>query len=144
MEVLKTFVRQGKRYRPGDDPPPELDAPTVAHYQRHGMLGKPAASAAPASGTRLPTPRQQRTPKTVERKPAAPQQAPLAAPAVVSGVASLEPQGLAQTDTPGPALGEAGSTQQSAPTDGSAPPGAMPSDGAGHPGGAGGALDGGG
>ena len=69
---------------------------------------------------------------------------PKPAPAAVSGVASLEPQGLVQTDTPSPALGEAGSTPQSAPTDGSAPPGAMHSDSAGHPGGAGGAPDGGG
>lgn len=41
MQVLKTFIRDGQRYRPGDEPPTGLDKVAIAHYQRHGMLGQP-------------------------------------------------------------------------------------------------------
>ncbi|WP_194720816.1 hypothetical protein [Noviherbaspirillum malthae] len=38
MEVKKTFVADGKKYRAGDKPP-EMDKTTSDHYQRHGMIG---------------------------------------------------------------------------------------------------------
>lgn len=38
MQVKKTFVADGKKYRPGDTPP-EMDKTTSEHYVRHGMIG---------------------------------------------------------------------------------------------------------
>lgn len=38
MEVAKTFERQGVRYHPGDQLPPDLDKPALEHYLRHGMV----------------------------------------------------------------------------------------------------------
>jgi len=43
MEAAKTFERDGKRYRPGDPLPDGLDAVTLAHYKRHGMVREPRA-----------------------------------------------------------------------------------------------------
>ena len=40
MKVLKTFVRDGVKYRRGDPLPKGLDNPTVAKYERHGMVGE--------------------------------------------------------------------------------------------------------
>lgn len=58
MEVAKSFERDGKRYRPGDPLPPDLDKTTLAHYQRHGMVreAKPSENkpAAPARKTATP------------------------------------------------------------------------------------------
>lgn len=58
MEVAKTFDRDGKRYRPGDPLPPDLDKTTLAHYQRHGMVreAKPSENkpATPARKTATP------------------------------------------------------------------------------------------
>lgn len=53
MQAAKTFDRNGIRYRPGDALPPDLDAPTLAHYRRHGMV------------------RETRTPAPAVKKPAA-------------------------------------------------------------------------
>lgn len=47
MQAAKTFDRNGIRYRPGDALPPDLDAPTLAHYRRHGMV-REARTPAPA------------------------------------------------------------------------------------------------
>lgn len=38
MQVKKTFVADGKKYRPGDTPP-EMDKTRSEHYLRHGMIG---------------------------------------------------------------------------------------------------------
>lgn len=72
MEVAKTFERDGKRYRPGDPLPEGLDAVTLAHYKRHGMVREPRAKtpgpaekkpAGPASPPQTPTPRRNSSPK---------------------------------------------------------------------------------
>lgn len=39
MEVKKTFVADGKKYRPGDAAP-EMDKTTADHYLRLGMIGQ--------------------------------------------------------------------------------------------------------
>lgn len=51
MKVLKKFERDGKRYAPGEDAPSGLDAETIAHYKRHGMVGSPAADPATVAAT---------------------------------------------------------------------------------------------
>ena len=57
MKVLKSFIRQGLRYKPGDDAPSNLDAETMKHYERNGMLGAaPAGKASKPRTTRTPTP----------------------------------------------------------------------------------------
>lgn len=63
MEVAKSFERDGKRYRPGDPLPPDLDKTTLAHYQRHGMVreakpseNKPAAPARKAATPKVAKP----------------------------------------------------------------------------------------
>lgn len=48
MEAAKTFERDGKRYRPGDAIPDGLDAVTLAHYKRHGMVREPRTKPAPS------------------------------------------------------------------------------------------------
>ncbi|WP_373785908.1 hypothetical protein [Delftia acidovorans] len=72
MEVAKTFERDGKRYRPGDPLPDGLDAVTLAHYKRHGMVREPRAKApgpaekkpaSPASPPQTPAPRRNSSPK---------------------------------------------------------------------------------
>lgn len=72
MEVAKTFERDGKRYRPGDPLPDGLDAVTLAHYKRHGMVREPRAKtpgpaekkpAGPPSPAHPPTPRRNSSPK---------------------------------------------------------------------------------
>lgn len=72
MEAAKTFERDGKRYRPGDPLPEGLDAVTLAHYKRHGMVREPRAKtpgpaekkpAGPASPPQTPTPRRNSSPK---------------------------------------------------------------------------------
>lgn len=110
MEVLKTFVRLGKRYRPGDDPPDDLDAPTLAHYQRHGMLGTPGTAAAQgqAPAQRTPAPRQQRTPAPRERKPAAPPPAAPTGPAVTTAAVPANPLPPGSVDAAGLPTGNEG------------------------------------
>ncbi len=72
MEVAKTFERDGKRYRPGDPLPDGLDAVTLAHYKRHGMVREPRAKApgpadkkpaSPASPPHTPAPPRNSSPK---------------------------------------------------------------------------------
>lgn len=41
MKATKTFVRNGRRYKPGETIEGELDPETIAHYRRLGMI--PAA-----------------------------------------------------------------------------------------------------
>jgi len=57
MKVLKPFVRDGQRYKPGDPAPIGLDGPTVAHYKRHGMIGSadpvPKKASAPRATTSI-------------------------------------------------------------------------------------------
>lgn len=51
MKVLKTFVRNGKKYRRGDALPEDLDKPTFDKYERHGMVGELVVDdAAPQDG----------------------------------------------------------------------------------------------
>lgn len=76
MEVAKSFERDGKRYRPGDPLPPDLDKTTLAHYQRHGMVreakpseNKPAAPARKAATPKVAKPAGE--PKPAETKAAA-------------------------------------------------------------------------
>lgn len=38
MKVTKTFVRNGRRYKPGEHITDELDTETVNHYKRLGMV----------------------------------------------------------------------------------------------------------
>ncbi|EPD44785.1 hypothetical protein HMPREF9701_00373 [Delftia acidovorans CCUG 274B] len=72
MEAAKTFERDGKRYRPGDPLPEGLDAVTLAHYKRHGMVREPRDKtpgpaekkpSAPPSPAQPPTPRRNSSPK---------------------------------------------------------------------------------
>lgn len=44
MKVKKTFVADGKKYRPGDEPP-EMDKAKADHYLRYGMIGPADADA---------------------------------------------------------------------------------------------------
>lgn len=69
MNILKSFVdSQGNRQRPGDEVPDTYDKPTLAHYERMGMIG-PAEVQAPAE-------------KPVKKaKPVAPEVTQAAAPA---------------------------------------------------------------
>ena len=73
LKTLKTFVDvNGRRVGKGLDVPADAyDKDTMAHYQRHGMVGQPAAhpAAQPARAPRSP-----RTPRPTETKPAAPNQ----------------------------------------------------------------------
>lgn len=56
MKVLKTFVRNGKKYRRGDPLPEDLDKPTFDKYERHGMVGELVVDdAAPQDGEGAPT-----------------------------------------------------------------------------------------
>ncbi len=64
MQVLKTFVADGKKFRPGDTPP-EVDKVTIEHYVRHGMVGE----------LPKPEPKKERIAKPSETKPAAPKEA---------------------------------------------------------------------
>lgn len=71
MKALKTFVRNGRRYKPGETIADELDAETVAHYRRLDMIelpdaghGQAAKAVAAAGGALVPN-----TPTTVMRKP---------------------------------------------------------------------------
>ena len=52
MEVLKSFRRNGEIFSPGDDLPDGLDAVTIAHYRRHGMIGAPDETKPAAPGRR--------------------------------------------------------------------------------------------
>ena len=74
MEVAKTFDRNGIRYRPGDALPTDLDATTLAHYQRHGMV-REARTPSPTS-KKPATPRKATTPRPPENKSAADPVAP--------------------------------------------------------------------
>lgn len=42
MKVLKTFVRNGTKFKPGDAVPQGLEKVDLAHYQQLGMIGEPA------------------------------------------------------------------------------------------------------
>jgi len=87
MEVAKTFERNGVRYRPGDELPPDLDKDVLAHYQRHGMVReartpgpaetKPAAPARKAATPKVTKPAAD--PKPAETKDASKDEAPSAA-----------------------------------------------------------------
>lgn len=55
MKVLKKFDRNGQRYKPGDPAPSDLDAATLAHYKRHGMVGTPPGEAAAPAPTKAPS-----------------------------------------------------------------------------------------
>lgn len=75
MDAAKSFIRAGKRYRPGDPLPEDLDKPTLAHYQRHGMVREAAPSETkPAQpGRKQATPKQPKQvadPKPSETKAA--------------------------------------------------------------------------
>ena len=65
--VLKTFVRNGQRFKRGDDAPSDLDGPTAEHYRRHGMISAGTEPKAPARAPRRRTP-----PGPSETKPATP------------------------------------------------------------------------
>ena len=52
--VLKTFVRNGQRFKRGDDAPSDLDGPTAEHYRRHGMISAGTEPKAPARAPRRP------------------------------------------------------------------------------------------
>lgn len=54
--VAKTFARDGKFYRAGDAPPPDLDQATTLHYLRHGMLALPKAKPARTRRAAAPAP----------------------------------------------------------------------------------------
>ena len=70
MEAAKTFDRNGIRYRPGDALPTDLDATTLAHYRRHGMVREIHT---PAPTVKKPAaPRKQAAPKPVEIAAAVP------------------------------------------------------------------------
>lgn len=64
--ALKKFIDgRGRRISIGDPLPPDYDKPTLAHYERHGMVGE-----APKSAAKAPV----RSPKPAvpnETKPAA-------------------------------------------------------------------------
>jgi hypothetical protein len=95
MEVAKSFERDGKRYRPGDPLPPDLDKTTLAHYQRHGMV---------------------REAKPSENKPAAPARK-TATPKVAKPAAEPKP-GETKADANAPASGDANPGDGSNPEDG--------------------------
>lgn len=94
MEVAKTFERNGMRYRPGDELPPDLDKDVLAHYQRHGMVRetrvpgpaetKPAAPARKAATPKVTKPAVE--PKPAETKDASKDEAPSADAQKSSGV----------------------------------------------------------
>lgn len=73
LKTLKTFLDvNGRRVAKGQDVPADAyDKDTLAHYQRHGLVGQPAAQppAQPARAHRAP-----RSPRPAETKPAAPEQ----------------------------------------------------------------------
>jgi hypothetical protein len=50
MKATKTFVRAGRRYKPGDTIEGVLDTETVSHYERHGMIA-PADTGTVIAGT---------------------------------------------------------------------------------------------
>lgn len=96
MEVAKSFERDGKRYRPGDPLPPDLDKTTLAHYQRHGMV---------------------REAKPSENKPVAPARK-TATPKVAKPAAEPKPaETKAATDANAPASGDANPVDGSNPED---------------------------
>lgn len=90
MEAAKTFERDGKRYRPGDAMPDGLDAVTLAHYKRHGMVREPRTKPAPGEkkpagpGHNASASRRNATPKPAHAatlrpvEPISAEQAPLA------------------------------------------------------------------
>lgn len=110
MQVLKTFVRDGKRFRPGDTAPDDLDKQTRAHYQRHGMVGEAVAK------TPAPAPaRTRQRGAAAETKPAgpaftgsvAPQESATAQPAEASQAAPSEPTSSGAIDADlGPTSGD--------------------------------------
>ena len=68
MQAAKTFDRNGIRYRPGDALPPDLDAPTLAHYRRYGMVRE---ASTPAPVVKKPVARKQTIARPAENKTAA-------------------------------------------------------------------------
>lgn len=124
MEVAKTFERDGKRYRPGDPLPEGLDAVTLAHYKRHGMVREPRAKtpgpaekkpAGPASPPQTPTPRRNSSPKPANT-------AGLQAAGQGAATETAPPADQPAAAGDGVATGEAADTQEggAAPVDGTA------------------------
>lgn len=66
MKATKTFVRNGRRYKPGDSINDELDTETVNHYKRLGMVdsGEPGKVIAGTAARLVPN-----TPQRVSTKP---------------------------------------------------------------------------
>jgi hypothetical protein len=71
MKIIKTFVRDGKKYRAGDFLPPGLDSQTRAHYLRLGMIGDadPVPAEQPEAEEK---PKKARKAAPAETKPAEP------------------------------------------------------------------------
>lgn len=55
MKVLKPFMRNGVRYRRGDDVPADVDKTALASYERLGMIGTASAGSSQLS-TQTPKP----------------------------------------------------------------------------------------
>ena len=102
MEAVKTFERNGVRYRAGDALPDDLDAATKAHYLRYGM----------AQDRRTPTPAENkpagvRRPRTPGPKPVATPEPTQTAQAHMGITLDTVDSGPAQEDAPQPTAEQA-------------------------------------
>jgi len=89
--VLKTFVRNGQRFKRGDDAPSDLDGPTAEHYRRHGMISAGTEPKAPARAPYAPGPS--------ETKPATPSEQQAASTDAADAADDAQ---AAQDSTPNP------------------------------------------
>lgn len=77
LQALKKFIDgRGRRISVGDTLPTDYDKATLAHYQRHGMVGEPAKTKRSAA-------------KPTETKPAGPAETKPADPAQPGPAAEL-------------------------------------------------------
>lgn len=68
MQVAKPFLRGNTMMQPGDTLPKDVDAETIAHYRRHGMVVDADDAKKRASAKRTVTPNQNKTPGPSETK----------------------------------------------------------------------------
>lgn len=69
MQIAKPFLRGGVVLQPGEALPKGIDAETLAHYRRHGMVVDAAEPAGKArGGRRTATPDNAKTPTPAETK----------------------------------------------------------------------------
>lgn len=123
MKIAKAFLRNGQLMQPGDPVPDDLDAETIRHYRRHGMVTdeeetdlQPRQSAPPPSRSNS-TARKPRVPSPTNTQALAPQQASTALPTEGQGAGPLNAAVPALTDGVSPSGSQDGPAAALPPVD---------------------------